>query len=282
MTEKPAFRSSSPCWERLLSLRWGWPFLPPPLPCWCICWLLSTTKGIRKEAREHDVCHAPCMSMCMSVIRQAEDLTEPWAPRKVGVWTGSVARRQRPHCQAYFPHLRPSLLRVLSVHCELSAWHPLPLQSEAKPLSFLEIQSVGPFGSRSPSCKEKLLILCKGAARNQNYDGSDLVWLWLWCRPAAIAPMAPLAWEPPYAVGAALKIQKKKKKKKNLWWRLIHSFHQLSIQTSAHNVGVGAVSKDEKMFFLKELSVTGQKSKPQCASWILFYPLFTATKIIPP
>ena len=33
-------------------------------------------------------------------------------------------------------------------------------------------------------------------------------WLWLWCRPAAAAPVRPLAWEPPYAVGEALKSQK--------------------------------------------------------------------------
>ena len=38
----------------------------------------------------------------------------------------------------------------------------------------------------------------------------DLVWLWLWCRPAAIAPVLPLAWEPPNAVGVALGRQKKK------------------------------------------------------------------------
>ena len=43
--------------------------------------------------------------------------------------------------------------------------------------------------------------------------GSDLVWLWLWCRLAAIALIGPLAWEPPYAAGAALKIQKDKKHK---------------------------------------------------------------------
>ena len=30
--------------------------------------------------------------------------------------------------------------------------------------------------------------------------------LWLWCRPAAVAPIRPLAWELPYATGAALKI----------------------------------------------------------------------------
>ena len=41
--------------------------------------------------------------------------------------------------------------------------------------------------------------------------GSDLVLLWLWYRPAAVAPIKPLAWEPPYAVGAALKSKKKKK-----------------------------------------------------------------------
>ena len=28
----------------------------------------------------------------------------------------------------------------------------------------------------------------------------DLVLPWLWCRPAAAAPIPPLAWEPPYAV----------------------------------------------------------------------------------
>ena len=40
----------------------------------------------------------------------------------------------------------------------------------------------------------------------------DPVLLWLWCRPAAVAPVTPLAWEPPHAAGAALKRQKKNKK----------------------------------------------------------------------
>ena len=30
----------------------------------------------------------------------------------------------------------------------------------------------------------------------------DPVLLWLWCRPAAAAPIWPLAWELPYAAGA--------------------------------------------------------------------------------
>ena len=43
---------------------------------------------------------------------------------------------------------------------------------------------------------------------------SDLVLLWLWYRLAAVAWIGPLAWEPPYATGGALKRQKDKKKKK--------------------------------------------------------------------
>ena len=35
--------------------------------------------------------------------------------------------------------------------------------------------------------------------------GSDPVLLWLWHGPAATAPIQPLAWEAPYASGAALK-----------------------------------------------------------------------------
>ena len=41
--------------------------------------------------------------------------------------------------------------------------------------------------------------------------GSDSALLWLWHRPAATAPIQPLAWEPPWATRAALKRQKKKK-----------------------------------------------------------------------
>ena len=41
---------------------------------------------------------------------------------------------------------------------------------------------------------------------------SDPVLLWLWCRPAAVAPIRPLAWEPPYAAGLALKSKTNKQK----------------------------------------------------------------------
>jgi len=44
--------------------------------------------------------------------------------------------------------------------------------------------------------------------------GSDPELLWLWCRTAAVAPIRPLAWKPPYASRAAPEKTKKDKKKK--------------------------------------------------------------------
>ena len=44
--------------------------------------------------------------------------------------------------------------------------------------------------------------------------GSDLALLWLWHRPAATAPILPLAWELPYAMGLPLKKKKRKERKK--------------------------------------------------------------------
>ena len=44
---------------------------------------------------------------------------------------------------------------------------------------------------------------------------SDPALLWLWCRPAATAPIRPLAWESPYAEGEALEKAKKKKNYNN-------------------------------------------------------------------
>ena len=41
----------------------------------------------------------------------------------------------------------------------------------------------------------------------------DVALLWLRRRPAAVAPIQPLAWELPYALGAALKDKKTKKKR---------------------------------------------------------------------
>ena len=50
-----------------------------------------------------------------------------------------------------------------------------------------------------------LALLQAVCCRLQNGSGPTLLWLWLWRRPAATAPMWPLAWEPPYVEGVALK-----------------------------------------------------------------------------
>ena len=46
-----------------------------------------------------------------------------------------------------------------------------------------------------------------GVGRRRGFDPELL---WLWRRPAAVAQIGPLAWEPPHAAGAALKRQKTK------------------------------------------------------------------------
>ena len=53
--------------------------------------------------------------------------------------------------------------------------------------------------------------MSRGVGRRR---GLDPALLWLWCRPVATAPIRPLAWDPPYAVSAALEEEKKKKKRK--------------------------------------------------------------------
>ena len=47
-----------------------------------------------------------------------------------------------------------------------------------------------------------------GVGRRRN---SHLAGQWLRRRPVAVAPIRPLAWEPPNAMGVALKRQKQKK-----------------------------------------------------------------------
>ena len=44
--------------------------------------------------------------------------------------------------------------------------------------------------------------------------GLDPALLWLWRRPVAVAPIRSLAWEPPYAKGAAQEMAKRKEKNK--------------------------------------------------------------------
>ena len=50
----------------------------------------------------------------------------------------------------------------------------------------------------------------KGSIPGLSQCIKDPVLLWLWCRPAATVLIRPLTWEPPYAMGVALKRQKEK------------------------------------------------------------------------
>jgi len=69
-----------------------------------------------------------------------------------------------------------------------------------------------PSGNLTQWAKDPVLLMSWGVGRRH---GSDLALVWLWHRPVATALIRPLAWEPPYAAGVALKRQKDKKKKKN-------------------------------------------------------------------
>ena len=75
-----------------------------------------------------------------------------------------------------------------------------------------------------------------GVGRRQ---GSDPVLLWLWHRPAATGPIRPLAWEPPYAAGAALKRQTNKKKRVSSSRTWSTGVHQ-TIQSVHMNVLTGS------------------------------------------
>ena len=70
----------------------------------------------------------------------------------------------------------------------------------------LQLWSLAPLGGLRIRCCHELWC--------RSRHGSDLALLRLWCRPAATAPIQLLAWEPPYAVGAALKRQKRREKEK--------------------------------------------------------------------
>ena len=66
---------------------------------------------------------------------------------------------------------------------------------------------------------------------------SDPMLLWLWCRPAATAPIRPLAWESPYAVGAAQeKAKRQKTKTKTKYTRTYAGAHCGSVVTSPTSI----------------------------------------------
>ena len=70
---------------------------------------------------------------------------------------------------------------------------------ETKPTRNHEVASFNPWPCAvSYGCG--VAVSCGSGRRH----GRDLALLWLWCRPPAVAPIRPLAWEHPYATRAAL------------------------------------------------------------------------------
>ena len=68
----------------------------------------------------------------------------------------------------------------------------------------------------------------------------DLALLWLGSRPAAVAPIRPLAWEPLYAAGAALKRKKKKENHQRERFRVLRrSSNHLQGHHSSLSAGPG-------------------------------------------
>ena len=67
----------------------------------------------------------------------------------------------------------------------------------------LQVQTLALLGGLGIQCCRELWVGCR--------CDSDPELLWLWHRPVATALIRLLAWEPPYATGAALEKTKKKK-----------------------------------------------------------------------
>ena len=99
-------------------------------------------------------------------------------------------------------------------------WKQIPLVTMRLSVQYLALLS----GLRS-----HVAVSCDVGHRH----GLDPALPWLWRRLAVAAPIQPLAWEPPYAAGAALKKRQKSKKKNfipfynslrdNTWWYLINT-----------------------------------------------------------
>ena len=80
--------------------------------------------------------------------------------------------------------------------------------------------------------------------------------LWLWWRLAATAPIAPLAWEPPYARGTALKDTYTHQKKKKTSIRLA------AVSLPDHSAILPLEAKDSHHSFSEDLPCVKRWFRP--------------------
>ena len=91
----------------------------------------------------------------------------------------------------------PSKQEVRSSHCGSAETNLTSIHEDTGSIPGLAFDP----WSCSVGLRSSIAVSC-GVGRS---CGSDLALLWLWYRLAAVAPIGLLAWEPPYATGAALK-----------------------------------------------------------------------------
>ena len=96
-----------------------------------------------------------------------------------------------------------------------------------------------------------------------------LLWLWLWCRPAATVPIRPPAWELPYATSAALKRPKKKKKPDNLFL-LERGGGITCLQRQAHHRGCAGLRRSVHPTWSPHVPCAELSCIRNCALWLCF------------
>ena len=82
--------------------------------------------------------------------------------------------------------------------------------------------------------------------------GLDLVLLWLWCRLLATALIQPLAWEPWYAEGAALKRKNNNNNNKKQLTTHIKKMKKLVPSSHNKNISIRTCTKNEIIKYFEE------------------------------
>ena len=100
--------------------------------------------------------------------------------------------------------------------------------------------------------------------------GLDLVWLWLWlwCRLAAASPIRPLAWESPYALGAAIRSKTKQSSCAPL--QVIHH-PQLHPYSPTPTYEISDLLSVAVNFFVLELHISGFMQYVLLYVWLLSF-----------